>query len=317
MTQKFFLIFFFLMAFCIFCSHKGEQEKTELSRLSIDLSTLQAKFPFKGRIVFQSNLDGDHEIYLLTAANLLKLTDNPWEDEYPKWSPDGTKIAFTANPSGKYQIFIMDADGSHTVQITHSKNDAIEHAWFPDGKKIAFTEEVKRGFGRHYTLWMMDLESKKTEKIIPEFSDSNALPDFSPTDPLMAFTGKRTMGWDVFVYNLKTRKYVSLTEGGGACRPHFSKDGKKIAYVSAEADGKGDIWVMNPDGSDKIRVTERNDTYDYFPAWSPDGKHIVFCSGLKHYPTEGRWALYLVIVRTKTIIPLFKSSARDLFPDWY
>jgi len=317
MKLKAFILLFLLAGIFHFCSRGDERPEAKIGGKEIDLSALKANFPFRGRILFQSDMDGDNEIYLLTSRQLKKLTDNSWEDEYPLWSLDRKKIAFTANPRGNYDIFVMNEDGSGITQITTSQKDEIEHAWFPDGTKIAYTEQVKRGFGRHFTLWMIDLKSRKTEKIIPEFQGSSALPNFSPITPLMGFTGKKMIGWDVFVYDLGKKEYRSLTEGGKSCRPHFSKDGEKIAYVSSVADGKGDIWVMNPDGSDKTRITERDETYDYFPSWSPDGKYIVFCSDFQHSLQKGHWALYLVKVNTKRVIPLFKSPGRDLFPDWY
>lgn len=282
----------------------------------IDIRDFKAQFPFKGKIIFQSNMDGDNEIYLLTRRSLRKLTDNLWDDEYPKWSPDGKRIAFTANPKGNYDIFVMDEDGSNVKRIVSSQKDEIEHAWFSNGKKMAFTVERRKGIRSAYTLWMIDLDSKKTTQIIPEFRGSNALPNFSPVAPLMGFTGKRTIGWDVYIYDLGKKQIKELTKGGKACRPHFSKDGKKIAYVSAEADRKADIWLMNPDGSEKRRITERNDTYDYFPSWSPDGKYIVFSSSPQGRQRRGNWSLYVVRVDSKRIFPLFDSPGRDLFPDW-
>ncbi|MCK4932968.1 MAG: PD40 domain-containing protein, partial [Candidatus Aminicenantes bacterium] len=49
-------------------------------------------------------MDGDREIYLLTKDGVTQLTDNGWDDEFPKWSPDGKKIAYSANPKGNYDI---------------------------------------------------------------------------------------------------------------------------------------------------------------------------------------------------------------------
>jgi Tol biopolymer transport system component len=75
---------------------------------------------------------------------------------------------------------------------------------------------------------------------------------------------------------------------------------------------------MNPDGSGQIRLTERNETYDYFPAWSPDGKSVLFCSNAKgHYSYEGDWGLYLVDVDTKKTTLLLDTPGRDVFPDWH
>jgi len=262
-------------------------------------------------------LDGDREIYLMTRDSVVKLTDNDWDDEFPKWSPDGKKIAYSANPKGNYDIFIMDADGSSITPVTSSPKDEVEHAWFPDGKKIAFTIEERKRLRKRYTLWMIDLETKKISRILSEFKGSSALPNFSPAGPLVAFTGKKTMGWDVYMFERRKKEFTALTEGGKACRPHFSKDGARIAFVSGKADGNGDIWLMNPDGTGKIRLTERDETADYFPSWSPDEEYIVFSSSLEHRIDRGNWSLFLVRVKTKEIFPLFDSPGRDVFPDWY
>lgn len=282
-----------------------------------DVQGLRVEIRFSGRIVFQSDLDGDNEIYLLTRGQIKKLTDNTWDDTYPRWSPDGKKIAFSANRDGNYDIFIMDDIGENILQVTASPQDELDAAWAPDGQSIVFTERVKKPFGDQLSLWIMNLSSKEKRRVIPDFSNSHILSDLSPRSPLLAFTGKKMLGWDVFLYDLEAQKYKQLTEGGKACRSRFSPDGQKIVYVSHKADGKGDIWTMNPDGSDQQRITERDEAYDYFPSWSPDGKQVVFCSGLKSaYADKGDWALYLVNVVDKSVIPLFDSPGRDVFPDW-
>jgi len=295
------------------CSETSDNPRAKLS----DLNQLKPKYSFSGRIVFQSDMDGDREIYVLTKKGLKKLTDNDWDDEYPKWSPDGEQIAFSANPKGNYDVFIMDKDGSNVRRITSAPKDEGEHAWFPDGKKISYTIKEKRGLRKRFALWEVDLDSLRKRKALPEYKGQSSLPNFSPTSPLLAFTGKKTIGWDVFLYDMDTRVLKVLTEGGKACRPHFSRDGMKIAYVSASADGKGDIWLMDPDGSNKLRLTARDDTSDYFPSWSSAQDYIVFSSSLEHRIDRGNWALFLVDVKTKEIIPLFDSPGRDVFPSWY
>jgi Tol biopolymer transport system component len=283
---------------------------------AVDISSLKPESDFRGRILFQSDLNGNNEIYLMTRDGLRNLTNAPASDEFPKWSPDGRRIAFSSNRSGRYQIYVMNGDGTNLVQVTHSENDAIEQAWFPDGTKIAFTESWRRTFGRSFVLYSLDLASGLTEKLLPGFAESNALPEFSPDARRLGFTGKRLAGWDVFVADLTTGDARPLTEGGRACRPHFSPDGGKIAYVSSSDDGKGDIWLMNPDGSGKERLAGRPETWDYFPGWSPDGRFVVFSSGDKHYPYQGQWSLSIVEAATKKVSALFSSGARDVFPDW-
>ena len=64
-----------------------------------------------------------------------------------------------------------------------------------------------------------------------------------------------------------------ITSAGKNYRPHWSPDGKRIAYVH-ETGGHTDIWVMNANGSNKLRVTRLGDTTE--PSWSPDGQWLAF-----------------------------------------
>lgn len=299
---------FLLLTVCSGNEETGEQ--------SVSNKALKPKIPFKGKIVIQSNMDGDNEIYLLTKDKMQKLTDNTWEDEYPVWSPDGKKIAFTANPRGNYDIFIMNPDGTDITPLTNSPSNEGEPSWFPDGKNIAYAREIKKLLRKEAALFRVNLDTKNTKRIIPGYSKINAIPHISPTAPLIVFTGKRTFGWDVAVYDMRKNEVEYLEEGGKSCRARFSPDGKKLAYVSSKADGKGDIWLMDPDGSEKTRLTERDETFDYFPSWSPDGKYIVFNSSTKH-DHNADWKLYIIDVSSRTISMLFDTPGNDNFPDWH
>lgn len=302
----------------LFCRPSGNE--TEENHLGIDISTLKPQVSFRGKIIFYSDLDGDEEIYLLTKNRLEKLTDNNWNDECPKWSPDGKKIAFAADPQGKFEIYEMDVK-SHTItQVTKGLQNPIGyagHAWSPNGNKIAYTVERHRGIFKRNWLEEIDLRTKKTKKLLPDFSGHHGIPDYSPVEPLLSFTGKRTRGWDAAMHNFQTNESYFLAEGGKSCRAYFSPDGKKLAFVSAEADGKTDIWLMNPDGSSKKRLTVMEETHEYFPSWSPDGKHIVF-SAVREYGSRlsGDWALYVVEVNTGKVSLLLDTPGGDLFPDW-
>ena len=277
---------------------------------------LKARVPFSGRIVFQSNFDGDNEIYLLTPAGILKLTDNSWDDIFPAWSPQGDWIAFASNRRGNYDIYRMRPDGSARQALTRSDADEKEPAWYPDGKSVIFTREAKKLLRSSIALFKLDLSTRKVTRVIPEYGKSHGIAHVAPTAALITFTGKRTLGWDVAVYDRLQTELTFLAEGGKSCRGRFSPDGKKLAFVSSRVDGKGDIWMMNPDGTQKIRLTQREDTYDYFPSWSPDGRFLVFNSSKQHNH-DGDWQLYIFDLETHTIALLFDSPGSDVFPDWH
>jgi len=279
--------------------------------------SLEPRFTFEGKIIFQSDMDGDNEIYLLSRSGLSQLTVNDWQDEFPRVSPDGKWVAFSANRYGNYDLFVMALDGSKTKRLTASPQDEGELAWFPDGQKIAYTEERKRMLGRSYTLWAVTLSTGQRERLLASFAGSCALPDFSRQAALLTFTGKKTMGWDIYLADLTKNIISNLSDNGQTCRSRFSPDGRWIAYVSHEADHKGDIFLIQPDGQGKTRLTERAETFDYFPSWSPDGRFVIFCSNAKSmYAPEGDWDLYVVDVATKQVRLLFAGPGRDVFPEW-
>ncbi len=304
-----FMAFLLLFIFTV-CSNSTEHEK----KTGQDQFQKQA-FDFGGEIIFHSNFDGDNEIYKLSNKGIEKLTDNSWDDEYPAWAPDKSKIAFTANREGNYNIYTMTPQGTRITQITTAKTDDKEPSWFADGRYIAYSQERKRVVNREIHLYKVDIESKKAERIMPDYGKTHAIPNVSPSLRHITFTGKRMMGWDVAIYDTQTKTIQFLLDGGDSCRARFSNDGKKLAYVSSRADDMGDIWLMNPNGTDKIRLTERDDTYDYFPTWSPDGRYIAFNSSTQH-DHNGDWQLYIIEVETKKTMLVFDSPGNDVFPDW-
>src|SRR5439155_903234 len=94
-----------------------------------------------GQIAFISDRDGNREIYLMRAdgTGLVNLTNNPAEDEWPVWSPDGSKIAFITTRDGNPQIYVVNADGSGSTRITSNPWQYFTPVWSPDGTKIAFS----------------------------------------------------------------------------------------------------------------------------------------------------------------------------------
>ena len=307
--------------FCFLAGCGGAKEPAPpaaAAQTPYDLGAARPEAPFSGRIVFQSDLDGDNEIYLLTADGLTKLTDNAWDDRYPRWSPDGMRIAFSANPKGNFDLFVMSDDGKTMTAVTGFPEDELDAAWTPDGAGLVFTRDTTRSPGGDEATWQVDLATRRPTEAVTGFRRSNGLPDVSPASRGIIFTGKRLLGgWDIFHFDPGDGSVREMTEGGNACRGRFSADGRKIVYVSGDADGKGDVWVMNADGGGRARLTSRDETYDYFPSWSPDGTQVVFCSNARDkYAHTGDWGLFIVNALDGSVVRLLDTPGRDVFPDW-
>jgi dipeptidyl aminopeptidase/acylaminoacyl peptidase len=87
----------------------------------------------EGRIAFDSDRDGNAEIYLMNAdgTEATRLTDNPAGDAFPSWSPDATQIAFSSYRDGNRELYVMNADGSGQTNLTNNPADDEYASWSP------------------------------------------------------------------------------------------------------------------------------------------------------------------------------------------
>ena len=97
-----------------------------------------------------------------TVLRVTRLTNNSTYDGTPAWSPDGAKIAFTSKRTGRYQVWVMNADGSNQHALTNLPN-AYDPAWSPDGSQIAFDADADNdGFEE---LWLMNADGSGQRQI--------------------------------------------------------------------------------------------------------------------------------------------------------
>src|SRR5689334_7246150 len=83
--------------------------------------------PDSGRILFQSDRDGNWEVYSMRVdgSEQINLSHNAADDEQPSLSPDGRRIVFTSKRDGNYEIYVMDNDGSHVRRLTNDRSEDV------------------------------------------------------------------------------------------------------------------------------------------------------------------------------------------------
>jgi TolB protein len=82
----------------------------------------------------------------------------------PSFSPDGKKLVYISVISGREQLFIMNADGFSSVQLTHDDADHEDPAWSPRGDKIAFC----RVDGAAEVIYVMNVDGSHAEAVSPK-----------------------------------------------------------------------------------------------------------------------------------------------------
>jgi Tol biopolymer transport system component len=258
-----------------------------------------AAYPgINGKIAFRRDTDyslgsASSEIFVMNAdgSDQTRLTFNDGIDWYPTWSPDGSKIAWTAGSIFESpDIFVMNADGSEVTQVTHNPYANDWPTWSPDGSRIAFVCGLPAGDGRtRDRICSIGADGSNQVQLDLEMTldYEDAYPNWSPDGSKIAFTSNRPgLPGDhpeIFVMNADGTGVIQLTETDETTanyEPSFSPDGTKIAFAAIGnhyAVTSWQIFVMNVDGTGITQLTDNS--YDnYEPYWSPDGSKIAFTS---------------------------------------
>jgi len=199
-----------------------------------------------------------------------QLTAGKKADGVPRWSPDGTELAFTSNRDGDHkQLYVISLAGGDPRCLTDQKEDVAQPVWSPDGTRIAFSARVpdpayeekddKKRLPRRFTRHRYKLDS-------------------------VGWTGDRRS--HIFVVPADgSAAPTQLTDGDFEDEsPTWSPDSTQIAFASARDDDwdvklAQQIWVVGAGGGEPRRLTPDEDYYEA-PSWSPDGASIACLWGL-------------------------------------
>ena len=248
---------------------------------------------YRHKIVYETNRDGNWELYLCNAdgSHPVNLTHTADVDElYPKPSPDGSKICFVAD-EGKgdakiRNIYYMNSDGTSRVKIAANGR---EPCWNADGTRIAYLggEFAKFSYFDAATkgLFLYDLETGKTREHVNHNLRHLYTLNCSPDGKWFVATVHGGMGFahTILAVEADGNKIVDLRLSG--CRPNISPDGKKVCW------GHGDFCAGVADldlSSSTPKATNIRDVVasaypieTYHVTWSPDMKYLTFTRGPK------------------------------------
>lgn len=311
-----------------------------------DFSAIPVPQAGSSKIVFTSNRDGNPEIYSMHAdgSSLARLTINDFNDDHPRWSPDGAKILFHSdrdNPeTGNADVYAMNTDGSGQIRLTFDIADDSSAVWSPDGSKITF-QSLRNG--QYYQIYVMNADGTNQVNISGGIA-ADYQPSWSPDGSKIAFASERDSPTNLslsYIYvmtatGLNQTRLTFTSEPFRDEQPAWSRDATKIAFVSTrdsvlvtwqETDDEGgvlnrsrvdtnkEVYMMNADGSNQIRLTNILENDDS-PEWSPNGTQMIFRSDRERECCDPADQVWLMNADGSNQINLSNNTFGDHEPSW-
>ena len=211
------------------------------------------------------------------GSDVRRLTTDESKNRAPRWSPDGTEIAFTSDRSGSYEVWVMDPDGSGQTQITDAPETfVVRPVWSRDGARLAYASgdstSVVEG-----PDWRGQTPTRVMESSWPT--------DWSPDGRRLANSSARTNPWPLRIHSFDTGETVEVSS-----LPNFGGrwlDDRRLVFTS-----DGEIRLIDVDSglSHRLLVGPRGETMEV-AGFSPDQRTLYVL--LSTEPESDIWSIDL------------------------
>ena len=234
------------------------------------------------------------------GTGVKQLTSFPGEEMLPKFSPDGQKIAFTAEFEGNKDVYVMSVHGGKPKRLTFHPAAEYVVDWQPDGKKVIFRSNGSSFSYRFNRLHAVPAEGglptvlELPEADLSSFSDAGDKVAFCRTSAEAAFKGYRGGAVPkIWVYDFKHHQ-AELLIADGSVNHHPLWMGDDIYFVSDRGEAKvQNLWVVDGKSKETRQITFYKDWGVTWPS-KGDGQII--------FENEGRLCIY--DIKDRTVRPL-------------
>jgi TolB protein len=229
------------------------------------------------------------------------------------------RIVFTStrdNPN--YELYSASPDGSDVHRLTTSAYGGINQSpsVSPDGSRIVF--QTFSSANRRAVLGFVNADGSDYSTPFDRGDQiyDDRTPAWSPDGQWIAFASTRPFNgsYHLWVMHPDGSGLRQVTQDWGYA-PDWSPDGSRLTYMGSGTNGNDAVWVVNADGSDPHRLTG-GDLSESDPAWSPDGRQIVFGRYTYDFRVSNEHSLYAIDADGGNDHRLTFENSFDSRPRW-
>ena len=197
------------------------------------------------------------------------------------WMPDSKHLVMSFPSPGhpQPQLWMAHVEDQDLDALTADEGIKVSPTVSPDGKKIAYASAM-----RNFDIVEIPLGGGPVRPLIATSRDE-MFPAWSPVAPLLAYVTNRSGPQEIWLRNtqdgsdrpLVTQRDFPDDDTLGLWTLAVSPDGSRLAYSRNSTKHLGHIWISPLAGGTPVAVT-KSDSFEFGPAWSPDGNWLTFFS---------------------------------------
>jgi tricorn protease len=241
---------------------------------------------------------GDIWVMPKSGGTAMQVTHSPGEESWPRFSPDGTELAFTASYGGNEDVYVMPTTGGVPTRVTYQSHSDRMVEWHPDGQRLLFASGRESGRQSFRQFYLVSKAGGLPEKLDVPYGE---LASYSADGTRLAYITKITENYpfkryrgglasDIIVFDLESNTAQNITENS-------ANDGKpawvgdRIYFVSDQGPNmRLNLWAHDVTTGVATQVTDFEDFDISFMSAGPDD--IVFEAGGSLYLMDATSQVY-------------------------
>ena len=223
----------------------------------MDVSATQIAFVYGG------------DVWLVEKAGgtAIQLTNSPGEESYPRFSPDGSEVAYTASYNGNEDVYVVPVSGGVPVRVTYQSHADRMVEWYPDGEYLLFASGRASGTQRVRKFFRVSKQGGLAEELKVPYGE---LASFSPDGNQIAYVTRLTehrpfkryrggYSSDIYVYDLQNDTATKITDSFAVhAKPAWV--GEHIFFLSDEGPNmRLNVWAYDTRNQSSTQITRFED----------------------------------------------------------